>query len=343
MIAVLLLAAIGLGAWLALRSQPKREAHLLVGVDDDTLKWTADPLGVVRWQQALGARAVRVWVPWQGEARPTGMRLDELARAEQAAQHTHVVLAVFGFARSTPTTERTQVRFCRYAGAALARVPHARAIVVWNEANSPAYWSGTAAQYASLLARCYDVLHRRGVTVLDSTASAHAPGRFLRELGAAYRASGRTQPLVDAFGHNPYPRTAAELPQTVHTDGFLGQGDYAHLMRVLHASFGRAPDVWYLETGFQSSVPARLLRHYDGRENVVTITPEQQAQRLGEAIRLAACQEHVRAFFNFELVDETRLSGWQSGLIWRGAQRKPAAAAFAQAARQAAAGCSGRP
>ncbi len=339
----MLLAALGLGAWLTLRPEPKRAPHLLVGVDDDTLKWTANPLGVVRWQQALGAQAVRVWVPWQGEAAPVGARLDELARADQAAQHTHVVLAVFGFSRSTPTTERAQARFCGYAGAALARVPHAQAVVVWNEANSPAYWSGTAAQYASLLARCYDVLHRRGVTVLDSTASAHAPERFLRELGAAYRASGRTRPLVDAFGHNPYPRTPSEPPQAVHTDGFLGQGDYDHLMRVLHASFGRAPDVWYLETGFQSSVPTRLLRHYDGRENVGTVTPEQQAQRLGEAIHLAACQEHVRAFFNFELVDETRLAGWQSGLIWRGVHRKPAAAAFARAARQAAAGCSARP
>jgi hypothetical protein len=42
----------------------------------------------------------------------------------------------------------------------------------------------------------------------------------------------------------------------------------------------------------------------------------------------------VRAFFNFELVDETRLAGWQSGLLWRGVHRKPAAAAFAAAPRR---------
>src|SRR6267143_1672999 len=124
--AVLLLAALGLGAWLVLRPEPRRAPHLLVGVDDDTLKWTADPLGVVHWQQALGAQAVRVWVPWQGEAQPAGARLDELARAEQAAQHTRVVLAVSGFARNTPTTRRAQQRFCAYAHAALVRVPDAR-------------------------------------------------------------------------------------------------------------------------------------------------------------------------------------------------------------------------
>jgi hypothetical protein len=341
LIALGLLALAGLVAWLTLRPTPAREPHLLVGVDDDTLKWTANPLGVVRWQRALGAEAVRVWVPWRGEARPTGARLDELARAEQAARETHVVLAVFGFARTTPTSPAMQQRFCTYAHAVLTLVPHARALVVWNEANSPTYWRGSAEQYAALLARCYDLLHRRGLTLLDSTASAHDPERFLRELGAAYRRSGRTRPLVDAFGHNPYPRTPAERPDAAHADGFLGQGDYARLRRALLA-FG-SPDVWYLESGFQTSVPATLRIRYHGRENVATIAPRLQADRLAAAIRLAACQEHVRAFFNFELVDESRLSGWQSGLVWRGVHRKPAAAAFARAGRQAAGGCPGRP
>jgi len=327
----------GVAAWLALR--PVHAPRLLVGVDDDTLKWTADPLGVVRWQQALGAQAVRVWVPWHGETKPSGPRLTELARTEQAARKTTVVLAVFGFAHNTPRSGQQQARFCAYARSSLALVPDARAVVVWNEANSPTYWNGTPAQYAALLARCYDALHRKGLTVLDSTASAHAPEAFLRAVGAAFRASGRTRPLVDAFGHNPYPASASEPPTAVHAPGFVGEGDYARLARVLYAAFGGAPKIWYLEDGFQTAVPARLRSHYNGRENVPTITPAQHAQQLAAAIRLASCQPDVHAFFNFELVDETRLVGWQSGLIWRGVHRKPAAASFKTAARQAASGC----
>ncbi|HET7145813.1 MAG TPA: hypothetical protein VFI10_01345 [Gaiellaceae bacterium] len=318
---------------------PRVERPLLVGVDDDTLKWTANPLGVVRRQRALGAHAVRVWVPWHGEARPHGARVDELARAETAAQHTSVVLAVFGFARDAPTTPRAQRRYCTYAKRVLDRVPHARALVVWNEVNAPTYWRGTAAQYAELLARCYDMLHRPGLTILDSTAAGHHPEAFIRALGSAYRASGRTQPLVDAFGHNPYPRTPAEPPDARHATGYLGQGDYPRLVATLHAAFGRVPRIWYLEDGYQSHVPPRLRGHYDGRETVETIAPELQADRVAEAIHLAACQEHVHAFFNFELVDETRLEGWQSGLVWRGVHRKPAASSFAEAARQARSGC----
>ena len=335
--AALLLVAGGVAAWLALR--PAHAPRLLVGVDDDTLKWTADPLGVVRWQHALGAQAVRVWVPWHGELKPSGPRLTELARTEQAARETTVVLAVFGVTRDTPRSARRQARFCAYAQSSLALVPHARAVVVWNEANSPTYWNGTSAQYAALLARCYDVLHREGLTVLDSTASAHAPEAFLRAVGAWFRASGRLRPLVDAFGHNPYPTSGLEPPATVHAPGFVGEGDYARFVRVLRLAFGGVPDIWYLEDGFQSAVPPSLRGHYSGHESVPTITPAQHARQLALAIRLASCQPDVHAFFNFELVDETRLAGWQSGLLWRGVHRKPAAAAFKAAARQAAVGC----
>jgi hypothetical protein len=329
-IAAGLVLAIGLSIWLLWPAQPRPQ--LLVGVDDDTLKWTSQPVDVVRWQRELGADAVRVWVPWQGERAPNATRVVELQRAEQAAHMTTVVLAVFGFGRDTPLTPSAQSRFCGYAERALELVPDARAVVVWNEANSRTYWQGTPAQYEQLLARCYDVLHRRGLTVLDSTASAHAPEAFLDALGVAYRASGRKRPLVDAFGHNPYPETAAELPDATHAPGFLGEGDYARLREALR-TFG-SPDVWYLEDGFQTGVPVALKRRYDGSETVPTITPAAQALRLRDAIELAACQPHVRAFFNFELVDETRLAGWQSGLIYRGVHRKPAAAAFATAPRR---------
>ena len=292
-------------------------AALIVGVDDDTLKWTPFPLTVVRRQQSLGAGAVRVWVPWRGEIAPTAVRRDELSRAETAARKTTVVLAVFGFGPQTPTATWQQRRFCGYAKAALALVPDARAVVVWNEANSHTYWSGTPAQYASLLARCYDALHSARVQVLDSTASAHSPIAFLDAMAAAYRASGRTRPLVDAFGHNPYPLTPTEPPTAVHRGDFVGEADYMKLVAALHA-FGPSPSIWYLEDGFQTT----------------KISPEQQARDLTTAIGMAACQPLVRTYFNFELVDETRTAGWHSGLIWRGGKRKPAAAAFASAPRR---------
>ena len=55
--------------WLLVSPSPPPR-RLLVGVDDDTLKWTSRPLEVVAAQRRLGADAVRVWVPWSGEAGP---------------------------------------------------------------------------------------------------------------------------------------------------------------------------------------------------------------------------------------------------------------------------------
>jgi len=338
------LAAAGVAVWLLVEARAPAPPRLLVGVDDDRLKWTPNPLDVVAAERELGADAVRVWVSWYGETKPGPVRSTELDRAEQAASRIRVVLAVFGFARVTPRTPAARRRFCAYAGAALARVPEARAVVVWNEANSPVYWNAGAAAYESLLARCYDVLHRvrPSVVVLDSTASAHDPAAFLRALGAAYRASGRTRPLVDAFGHNPYPESAREPVSARHRGGFLGEGDYPRLAATLDAAFAgtaqRSRAIWYLEDGFQTAVPRRLAGLYRGRETVATDPPAVQAERVKEAIRLAACQPTVRAIFNFELVDEARLAGWQSGLEWRGQHAKPAAAAFSSAARAAARG-----
>ncbi len=306
----------GIGIWLIARPSAQPRA-LIVGVDDDTLKWTPFPLTVVRRQESFGASAVRVWVPWRGEIRPTAVRRVELSRAETAARKTTVVLAVFGFAAQTPTASWQQTRFCNYAKAALGLVPDARAVVVWNEANSPTYWSGTAAQYESLLARCYGELHTSRVAVLDSTASGHDPIHFLDALAVAYRTSGRTRPLVDAFGHNPYPLTPTEQPGVVHLGDFLGEGDYVRLVETLQA-FEPKPSIWYLEDGFQTT----------------KITPAQQALDVTDAIAMAACQPLVHAFFNFELVDEKRAAGWHSGLIWRGGRVKPAAKAFAGAPRR---------
>ena len=262
-IAALAVAAIfiGYGAWMVTHpSHPART--LLVGVDDDTLKWTPFPLTVVRRQQRLGADAVRVWVPWRGERRPTAVRRVELSRAETAARKTTVVLAVFGFGASTPTAAWAQRRFCGYAHAALELVPDARAVVVWNEANSRTYWRGTPAEYESLLARCYDLLHSKRVQVLDSTASAHAPIAFLDALAAAYRASGRTKPLVDGFGHNPYPLTPAEAPTVVHRGDFLGEARLSEARRPRCRRSGRSPAIWYLEDGFQTDAisPAQQAR-----------------------------------------------------------------------------------
>ena len=171
------------------------------------------------------------------------------------------------------------------------------------------------------------------VNVLTTTAASHDPAAFIRAVGAAYRASGRQRPLFDAAGHNPYPLFAGESPAARH-EVYIGQGDYDRLVAVLDESFAgtaqRPVPVWYLENGFQTTTAGKRRRsHYSGSESVArTLAPREQAAQIAAALRLASCQPRVAAYFNFLLVDETLLGGWQSGLLWADWRRKPAFDAY---------------
>jgi hypothetical protein len=53
-----------------------------------------------------------------------------------------------------------------------------------------------------------------------------------------------------------------------------------------------------------------------------------QARQLSDALKLAYCQPAVGALFDFELMDEARLRGWQSAVIRRDGTPKPSYASF---------------
>jgi hypothetical protein len=56
-----------------------------------------------------------------------------------------------------------------------------------------------------------------------------------------------------------------------------------------------------------------------------------QASQIRDALLLARCQPAVGAFFNFELLDEDRLAGWQSGILWRDGTEKASYDSFKSA------------
>jgi hypothetical protein len=97
-----------------------------------------------------------------------------------------------------------------------------------------------------------------------------------------------------------------------------------------------------MENGFQTRVPPSKREHYYGEETDHWAVPARapdgvepwfrdQAGQLHDALLLAHCQPEVGAFFNFELIDEDRLAGWQSGVLWRDGTRKPSYEHFREA------------
>jgi chitodextrinase len=228
------------------------------------------------------------------------------------------------------------------------------------------------AAYEALLARCYDVLHGAFADVnviglaLSPTGNddvgSHSPGAFIRGLGTAYRASGRQRPLLDTVGHHAYGVKAAERPWRKHIlSKVISQGDWNKLMYNLWLAFDRTAQsipgaggvrIWYMEGGSQTAIDPGKEAAYSGAETVAVIpddaggepdsppppetsdAPDQSTQ-FRDSIRLAACQPYVGAYFNFLLVDEARLAGWQSGAFWTDRTPKDSLPSFRQAISEA--------
>ena len=274
---------------------------LILGVADDDLKWTEDTKGVVLGQQDVGFKAVRITLRWKtGQTQLDDEGRTYVRRAQAAAKlGQRVVIAVFGDASSPPVAPDARTAYCSFVVDALSRAKNVNDVVIWNEANSALFWrpqQGAPAAYEALLAECYDTLHkfRRTVDVISSTSPHEDPGRFLRGVGDAYRASGRTLPIFDTLGHNAYPETTRELPYAAHTNASLDEGDYLRLMGVLTLAFdgtaqpipgngtietpatgnGRNAQpalswpvtIWYLEDGFETVVASDRRASYTGRE-----------------------------------------------------------------------------
>ena len=357
---------------LVLAPSARADSDLIVGIVDDQLKWTGQPRPTTAALRDLGIGALRVPLTWhRGATKLTRTDLVAMNRVVAGTFPMRIVLTVSGPARQAPRTEAERTAFCSYMRDALARYPTIRDVTVWNEVNSNDFWfpqfEGDASvaprEYAALLAHCYDVLKavRPNVNVMTDTSprgndnpfaatnASHSPGAFVRKLGEAYRATGRTRPLFDNVGHHPYGDFSLESPFARHPNtGSIGQGDYDKLVAAYAEAFGGTDQptigsgarIWYLENGFETTVVAQKRALYSGRELARTVGAEAlHAEQLVDSVRFAFCQPHVASTFNFLLTDESRLNGWQSGLLWADGTRKPAYGAFkavvAQARRRA--------
>lgn len=321
------------------------------GFVDDSMKWTNTPGMQAAKARGLGVSTFRMSLEWRrGKTALTVGDKNAFDRVGQLKPRPRVVLTVYGQALQAPQTLAERRQYCLFISTALRRWPWIKDVVIWNEVNKSYFWrpqfSGTRAvapaAYGRVLATCWDVLKLRhqGLNLVTSLsprkggAADGAPLYFLGELGKWYRVSKRTKPLFDTWGQNVYGPTSRELPGVRHIGGTIGMGDYGKLMNGLKTAFAGTPQprpsatrrkLWYIEAGYQTSVPLALRPFYTGLENVPVLPvtgPLSQTSQLKSAIKLAYCQPAVGFLFNFLLVDETRREGWQSGLFYANGARK---------------------
>jgi hypothetical protein len=299
-----------------------------------------------------GFKAVRITTFWEpGLSEPTPHEAMVLANVHGAAElhGVRVYVSIYNAgSRTTPLTLKARKEFASYAAAVVAANPGFRDVIVGNEPNLNRFWmpqfslNGTGASapaYMRLLAQTYDALKEaspdvrvwggalapRGVDKPNTGRDTLSPTRFLRELGAAYRKSGRALPLMDGFSFHPYPQNSSVAVDALPSDpDHLGLIDQDVLVRLLGRAFdgtaqvGKGMPILYDEFGIESAIPADKRALYGGVEPATTrpIPEAAQAAAYRRAIHLAYCQSNVAGMLLFHTHDEPGRQGWQSGLVY---------------------------
>jgi hypothetical protein len=145
-------------------------------------------------------------------------------------------------------------------------------------------------------------------------------------MGTAYRASGRTEPIMDAFAMHPYEDNSSIAPDvgTHPRTTTIALADYDKLVALLGEAFdgtaqlGSTLPIYYDEFGVESQIPPAKLPLYTGTEPATTkpVPEATQAAYYRQAVQLAFCQPNVRGLFLFHDTDERALAGWQSGVYY---------------------------
>jgi hypothetical protein len=324
--------------------------------------------------KAAGFDAIRItaiWAPGQNKVDPN--QLDALQAAASAAvfDHLQVTVTVMPFgSRTTPLTATAQRQFASFAANLVKNVPLIHAFIIGNEPNINRFWlpqfgpngeDVAATSYEQLLAQTYDAIKAadKKAFVIGGSVSphggddpnaprkTHSPTKFITDMGAAYRASGRKKPIMDGFAFHPYGDNSSVGPTVAHPNSTsIGVADYGKLVGLLGAAFdgtaqlGSKLPIIYDEYGVESRIPPSKLRLYHGVEPTTTkpVPVQTQAAYYDEALTMAACQPTVQAVFLFHVTDETDLNRWQSGVYYADGTPKPTRAVVKQTIAQVRSG-----
>ena len=244
-------------------------------------------------------------------------------------------------------------RFVSFFGQLARTFPTVRGFIVGNEPNKPLGWlpqfspAGrpvACSSYAGILAAAYDVLKgvNPAINVIGLAAGARgndnpaarsnasiSPVRCIRDIGRAYRASRRTRPLMDELSLHPYPNNAADSLETGYRWPNAGIPNLARIKQAVWDAFNGTAQPIFVEpgapfrtmrfrlneVGWQTTIPPNSAHAYGRQENVPVTDDGHQAAVYGNLIPYLACDPAVRSVLFFNMVDDSDLTGWQSGLL----------------------------
>jgi hypothetical protein len=344
---------------------------LVVGSAEDavrqgTLAEAKAKLDLLRLAGLGAVRVTSIWDP--AGATPSPDEVQTLRNVASAAEldGMQVFVSVYNAgSRTTPLTDEEQASFASYAAALAEQVPALRNFIVGNEPNLNRFWmpqfnqdgsDAAAPAYLSLLYRTYTALKAvspdirvfggaispRGIDRPGTGRDTHSPTAFIQDLGAAYRSSGLTGPVMDGLAIHPYPENSSIPPTFAHPNSTpIGIADYGKLVGLLGKAFdgtgqqGSTLPILYAEYGVETQIPAEKAALYTGAEpaTIKPVPESTQASYYKQALALAFCQPTVVGILIFHGFDETALDRFQSGLYYADGTPKSSLATVREAAR----------
>src|SRR5919198_1285469 len=329
------------------------------GVADDSGKYADDSgAGFFSMLNDLGMSENRIAVFWD-PANPTTI-VDQAFLDRSVPQATRrgieLMFAIYPLkARGLVDTPNGIELFAQYAAKVARRYPQVRKIICLNEGNQPRFHqpqfdaagngvSGAVQEHA--MAACYDALKAvdpgldviafglspRGNDDFDAESNvSHSPVRFLREVGDAYRASGRTKPIADDVSIHCYPNRNTDSPTLGYAWPKIGCVNLDRLKQAWWDAFhgtgqplfpegsssagGPFVRIYVDEVGYQARIAPDKTGLYNGRENVPLVDEATQGSYYAQLIALMACDPDVVLLNFFHAVDERSLAAWQSGVV----------------------------
>ncbi len=315
-------------------------------------------------------RITSIWHPGQRTVSDGELLALRTAADAAALNGIRVVVSVYPVgASTTPLYATPRAQFASYAASIPRLVPEIDHVIVGNEPNLNRFWmpqftktglDAAAASYLGLLAQTYDAIKEAAPNTIviggslaprggDNPTAArptHSPVRFIRDLGEAYRRSGRTKPVMDWFSFHPYAISSRVPPTAVHRTGrAIGLGDYDRLVRLLGRAFdgtaqpGSTLPIIYDEYGVQTKAPddkRQLYANLTVPSGIDAVDEATQGRYYTQALALAACQPNVVGLLFFHVSDEADLDRWQSGVYYADDTPKsdlPVVSTAAEAAR----------
>jgi hypothetical protein len=372
-------------ACVALSLSGPAQGGLAVGVTEDAGKTADGGAAFFATMTDVGLTVNRVSVTWD-PARPDAIPDQPEIVSWLPQAQTAGVRIMFAVAPARPkdltSSPSAPAQFADFLQRVARTFPQVKDFVIGNEPNQPRFWQPqfdsagrplSAAAYEPVLAKAYDALKAVDPTInvigvglsprgndnpyAPSNVS-RSPVRFLRDLGAAYRASRRAKPLMDEFAFHPYPASSKDsllkgyvwpnagvanldrIKQAVW-DAFHGtaQPTFAETGA---GSFGRPLMFELDEVGWQVAIPAGLASFYFGAENSPVTDEASQAGIYSELISLVECDPSVRSLNLFHLQDEADLGRWQSGLLRADGSHRPSYDSVKQTIAQTKGTCQGQ-